>query len=45
MIGNELHSHCFRDMLKVAVFDAELTGKKENSAATRAPALAECNSC
>jgi len=44
MIGYELHSSCFRDVLKAAVFHAEVTREKEDSAATGAPALAELDS-
>ena len=45
MIGYELHRSCFRDVLPIAVFYTELIGEKEDSAAARAPALAELDGC
>jgi len=42
MIGYELHGSCFRN--KGAVFHAEVTREKEDSAATGAPALAHLDS-
>ena len=44
MIGYELRGRCFRDVLKVAIFHAEVIREKEDNTATGAPALADLDS-
>ncbi len=45
MIGYELRSSCFGDVLQIAIFYADFIGEEEDSAAARAPALAELDGC
>jgi hypothetical protein len=43
MLGNKLHNSSFGKMLERAVFDAQLTGEKENGAITRTKTFEKFN--